>query len=225
MTDREAMKAAAGRAALGWVAGAEVLGVGTGSTVDRFLDALADSPVRPAAAVATSARTSRRLQELGIELVSLPEVGSLPVYVDGADEVDVLGRMIKGAGGALTMEKIVASASMLLVCIVDETKFVDALGDGGAPIPMQVLTPARELVLDRMTGLGAQATVRPTPAESGDLLIDVRGLDLADPTALEVGLDAIPGVVECGVFALRRADIVLIGGADGIVLTHRPPVR
>lgn len=225
MEDREAMKAAAAAAALAWVRPGEVLGVGTGSTVDRFLDAVADSAARPSSAVATSPRTSERLAAIGIPVLSLPEVGVPPLYVDGADAVDPFGRLIKGAGGALTMEKIVATASALFVCIVDESKYVDDISFSHAPVPCEVVPAAVELVMERLHDLGARSSVRQDAAVSGNLLVDIEGLDLTDPEALEVGLDAVPGVVECGVFALRRADVILIGGADGSVRTHRPPRR
>ena len=158
--------------------------------------------------------TAAALRAAAIPVVSLAESGPLPLYVDGADEVDPQLRLIKGAGGAHTREKVLATAARLFVCIVDESKLDDRLGI--APIPLEVLPMAAPLVVERVAALGGVARQRPSfVSDSGNAIYDVAGLDLTAPEQLEMELDAIPGVVECGLFARRRADVVLVGTPDG----------
>lgn len=206
---------AAARGALRHIAPRSVIGVGTGRTVTFFIEELAESGLAPVAAVSTSMDTRHKLEHVGIPVIDVSEVEELEVYVDGADELDPLGRMIKGAGGALTMEKIVASAARLFVCIADESKLVTRLG-GRARIPLEVLRPATRLVQNRIGTLHGTAEIRAGfITEWGNPILDVAGLDLSDPTSLEWELDVIPGVVECGLFSARRADIAVIGLAQG----------
>ncbi len=219
--DTEHMKEAAARAALPYVDSLSLIGVGTGSTVAHFIELLGSSGHPPQAAVATSADTRQRLTRAGVQVVSLNDVGRPPVYVDGADEIDPLGRTIKGGGGAHAMEKIVASASRVFVCIVDASKVVARLGET-VPIPLEILPEARSLVRDAIGTLGGKMTVRMAASEAGNLLADVTGLDLSRPEQLELELDAIPGVIECGIFARRLADVVIVGEADGSVRIWSP---
>jgi ribose 5-phosphate isomerase A len=221
---RDEMKDAAARGALAYVDTAAPLGVGTGTTVGHFIDLLGSSGRLPREAVATSIETKMRLEAIGVTVIPLPEVGHPTVYIDGADEIDPAGRMIKGGGGAHAAEKAVASASRLFVCIVDATKVVRRLGER-APVPLEVLPEAAELVRDAVHALGGVATERTgRRADSGNLLFDCVGLDLTAPESLEERLDAIPGVVECGVFARRRADVVIVGEPDGSVRTWIPGI-
>jgi ribose 5-phosphate isomerase A len=230
--DQIEQKRAAAQAAVDYVQAGTIVGVGTGSTVAFFIAALAELPAerRPSAAVASSEATAAALRAAGfpvVELASLlPAVGvpadsgacPLPLYVDGADEADPQLRLIKGAGGALTREKILASAARLFVCIVDESKLVARLG--AAPVPLEVVPMAVESVAAHVTARGARPAVRPGYlTDNGNAVLDVQGLDLADPEGAEVELNTIPGVLECGIFARRRADLVLAGGPGGVA-TH-----
>lgn len=215
-TARDSEKRAAARAALDYVLPDAVLGVGTGSTVGFFIEALVESPRRPAAVVATSRDTERRVQELGVPLLDLSEVEiPIPVYVDGADEVDSRGRAIKGGGGAHVREKQVATAAASWVCIVDSGKLVKRIG-GLAPVPLEVEPHCLQSVRVAVEELGGRPVVREGGrADSGNLLVDVTELDLSEPLAMELALEAIPGVVACGIFARRRADLVIVGRANG----------
>lgn len=225
MDPREAEKRAAARAALAYVEPGALLGVGSGSTVAHFIDALAGSAVRPAAAVAASRDTEEALVRAGITVIALDDAERpLSVYVDGADEVERSGRAIKGGGGAHAREKLIAKASSTWVCIVDESKLVERLGES-APVPLEVVPELLPTVLVSVATLGGEPRLcEGRLADSGDPLVDVHGLDLADPVAVEDALEAIPGVVACGVFARRRADVVLVGRADGSVETIVPIV-
>lgn len=215
----DAMKRAVAESAVDYVTSDHVIGVGTGSTVAYFIAALGRRPQRPVAAVATSARTAMLLERAGIRVVTLGELDALAVYVDGADEIDSDGRMIKGAGGAHTAEKIVASAARMFVCIADESKSVAMLGVR-APLPLEVVPVAARVVAKRIAEMGGLAVLRHgMVTDSGNPLLDVTGLDFSDPVALELALDAIPGVIECGLFARRRADVALIGIRDGTTRT------
>ena len=208
-------KRAVAEAAVGYVVPGTIVGVGTGSTADFFISALAARPESVAAAVASSEASAAALRAAGIAVVGLDAAPSLSLYVDGADEVDPQLRLIKGAGGALAREKVVASAAALFVCIVDSSKLVERLGDG--PVPLAVLPMATTLVARRVRTLGGSPVTRPGHrSDDGAAIIDVSGLDLGDPEGLEADLDAIPGVVECGIFARRRADVVLAGTAAGV---------
>ncbi len=208
-------KRAAARAALEYVEIGQVLGVGTGSTVAHFIEELGESAVRPAAAVATSRDTAERLARAKITVVDLAEASRpLYLYVDGADEVDCIGRAIKGGGGAHVREKAVARASRVWVCIVDGNKVVERIGSH-APVPLEVGRDALDDVMVAVEALGGEPRLRVgSPAESGNLLVDVYRLVLADPMAVEDALESIPGVVGSGLFAHRTADIVIVGGDD-----------
>lgn len=192
-----------------------VLGVGTGSTVNAFIDQLAASGIRLAGAVSSSEATTERLKAAGIEVVDLNHTGDLALYIDGADEVDPHRRLIKGGGGALTREKIIAAASKRFVCIVDESKCVKVLGE--FPLPVAVLPMARALVARRMVAMGGAPELRDGfTTDQGNLILDVRGLDLVDPVKVETAINQIPGVVTCGLFAHRGADEVLVATEAGV---------
>ena len=211
--DLDDLKRAAARAALDYVDAGMVVGVGSGTTTAFFIEELAASGLVLSAVVPSSVDTMDRLRRAGLPAVDLAEAPAPSVYVDGADEVDRNLRLIKGRGGALAREKLLAAVSPLFVCIVDETKLVARLG--AAPVPVEVLPVARRFVGDELAARGAIAAERPGyVTDNGNVILDVTGLDLRDPARLEVELDAMPGVLECGVFARRRADVVLsaVGG-------------
>ena len=209
------MKRASANAALEYVLTGATIGVGTGSTAEFFIEALAARPGQIAAAVASSLAATAALRAAGIRVVDLAEAPSTYSSSDGADEVDPHLRLIKGRGGAHTREKVLATAAELFVCIVDESKLVDRLG--GAPVPLEVVPMALPLVARRLTALGATVAERPGfVTDNGNAVLDAMELDLSDPEGLELELDAIPGVVECGIFARRRADVVLVGAAGGV---------
>jgi ribose 5-phosphate isomerase A len=211
------MKQAAAEAALEYVRPGVTIGVGTGSTAAWFLAALARRRDEIVAAVASSEATAAALRAAGIAVVDLAAVGSVPLYVDGADEVDPELRLIKGGGGAHTREKAVATAADVFVCIVDETKLAHRLG--GVPVPVEVLPEAVEAVAARLVELGGTPAARSGfVTDGGNAILDVTGLDLSDPERLEVAIDAIRGVVENGIFARRRADVVLVGAPEGVRL-------
>jgi len=215
MKSQDQKKRAAARAAVEHVPGGAVIGVGTGSTANHFIDALGqiEPPVR--GAVASSDATARRLRERGIEVVSLTDVDGVAVYVDGADEVDPGKRLIKGGGGALTREKIVAAASERFVCVVDESKLVRRLG--AFPVAVEVLPMALRFVAGRIERLGGRPSRRAGfVTDNGNPILDVTGLAMDDPDELEAALDGIPGVVANGLFCRRRPEIVLVGTAGGV---------
>jgi len=200
------------------------LGVGTGSTVDFFIEALATSGQRPSGAVSSSEGTSRRLAAAGIDVLDLNVTGELELYIDGADEVDPGLRLVKGGGGALTREKIVAAASATFVCLVDECKRVDVLGGFG--IPLEVIPMARSHVAREIVRLGADPEYREGPAtDNGNVILDCYGFRIDDPLALEARLNAIAGVVASGLFGARGADRLLVGFADGRVEGVEAPAR
>ena len=218
-----AMRAAAVRA-LDRVEPGSLLGVGTGTTVGQFIELLAASDRRPVAAVASSRRTAHLLLAAGIDVVPLPETGRVPLYIDGADEVDGALRLVKGGGGAHAREKVLACAADLFVCIVDDSKMVSSLGSG--PVPVEVLPFARHWVARRLSEMGGRPVHRVDfVTDNGNELLDVHGLDLTDPCSVECAIACIPGVVACGIFALRPADVVCAGDADGAVVEMRPPTR
>lgn len=199
------------------LAGGAVLGVGTGSTANLFVDALARANANFAGAVPSSAATAARLRRAGIAVLDPNDVGAVAVYVDGADEVAPDRILVKGGGGALTREKIVAASAERFVCIVDATKAVPRLG--AFPLPVEVLPFAQRLVLGTLQGFGGDVTVRQDcVTDNGNHILDVRGLDVSAPEALERRLNAIPGVLENGVFAAHRPHQVLIGGPGGVEL-------
>ena len=211
----DALKALAGRAAVAYVTPGTVIGVGTGSTVDHFIDALAAWPKRVAGAVSSSERSSARLRAHGIAVLDANHVEALAVCVDGADEIDPAGCMIKGGGAALTREKIVADMAEHFVCIADESKCVEVLGR--FPLPVEVIPMAAALVMRRLRALGGEPALREgTVTDNGGCIVDVRGLRIADPAALECEIAQWPGVVGVGIFARNRADVCLLGTPDGV---------
>ena len=220
-TTQEEQKRAVGRAAVSYVKDGMVLGVGTGTTAAHFIAGLIEARPDVKAFVASSERSAAALRTAGLEVTDLDVAGPVDLYIDGADEIDAQFRMIKGGGGAHTREKIVAAASSLFVCIVDESKLVGQLG--AFPLPLAVVPMAKGLVTRSVTAMGGTVTERPGfLTDDGDLVLDVAGLDFSDPDALELQLDALPGVVECGVFARRPADVLLRGTPAGVEVTSRP---
>lgn len=192
-----------------------VVGVGTGSTVNYFIDALAGMKHRIDGAVSSSEASTRRLEKHGIRVMDLNDTGDLALYVDGADECDSHRRLIKGGGGALTREKIVAGASEKFVCIVDESKIVDVLGS--FPLPVEVIPMAQSFAGRQIVKQGGQPVLRSGfTTDNGNLILDVHNLRLTDPVAAEKTLTCIPGIVTVGIFALRPADLVLVGGASEV---------
>jgi ribose 5-phosphate isomerase A len=213
--DQDSKKQAVARAALAYVGDGDVVGVGTGSTADRFIDALAERRGRIAGAVASSERSAARLRAHGIAVLELNAVAVLPVYVDGADEATRAGHLIKGGGGALTREKIVADAARRFVCVVDDSKIVTRLG--AFPLPVEVIPMARAQVARKLDALGGRAVLREGfVTDNGNQILDVHGLAIADPAALESELDHLVGVVCNGLFARRGADVLLVGGDSGV---------
>lgn len=211
----EQLKKAAALAALEYVPRGEVVGVGTGSTVNFFIDALASIKGDIAGAVSSSEASTQRLRDHGIRVLDLNEAGDIPIYVDGADEANRHLQLIKGGGGALTREKIVAAAARQFVCIADESKLVDVLGE--FPLPVEVIPMARSFVARQLVKLGGRPELRQgVTTDNGNLILDVRGLSIAEPITLEREINDIPGVVTNGIFALRPADVLLLGGASGV---------
>jgi ribose 5-phosphate isomerase A len=214
MTQDE-LKTLVGRAALDFVVPGGIVGVGTGSTVDKFIDALAQVKDRIPGAVSSSARSTERLRALGIRVFDANEVEVLPVYIDGADEIDSRGCMVKGGGAALTREKIVADLAERFVCIADESKQVSVLGRFA--LPVEVIEMARERIVRRFAAIGGRAVVRAgVLTDNGHPLLDVHGLSITDPLAMESEINQWPGVVACGIFARHRAKVALIGTAAGV---------
>jgi ribose 5-phosphate isomerase A len=212
---QQRLKIEVARAALGYVEDGMTLGVGTGSTVNAFIDELGASGKRIDAAVSSSEETTRRLEAIGVNVVDLNQTGDLECYIDGADEVDDHKRLIKGGGGALTREKIIAAASRKFVCIVDASKCVKVLGE--FPLPVEVIPMARAMVARKLVGLGGRPELRDGfTTDNGNVILDVRNLDLVDPVQMENKINQIPGVVTCGLFAQRGADTVLVAREEGI---------
>lgn len=211
-------KRLAAEKAIDYVDDGSIVGVGTGSTVAYFIDALARIKNRIEGAVSSSEQSSERLRAHGIEVMDLNAVGPLPLYVDGADECDPHKRLIKGGGAALTREKIIAEASAKFVCIIDQSKRVDVLGR--FPLPIEVLPMARSLVARAIVAsTGGQPVWREgVVTDNGNWVLDIHGLSITDPVALERELNQIPGVVSVGLFARRPADIVIVGGEPPLVL-------
>ena len=218
MTQDE-LKQAVARAAADYVAqtapAGSIIGVGTGSTANFFIDALAAIKDRYAGAVASSEATRRRLEGQGIKVFDLNDVSDIPVYVDGADEVDAGLNMIKGGGGALTREKIVAAVAREFVCICDASKLVDVMGR--FPLPVEVIPMARAHVARELIRLGGQPVLREGfVTDNGNVILDVKGLTITDPKGLEAQINQITGVVTNGLFAMRPANLLLLGAADGV---------
>ncbi len=218
MTQDE-LKALVGQAALQYVVPGEIVGVGTGSTVNKFIDALATMKDQIKGAVSSSEASTQRLKALGIPVFDSNAVERLSVYIDGADEIDRQGHMVKGGGAALTREKIVAAQSDSFVCIADESKLVDVLG--AFPLPVEVIPMATARVIRQFAAMGATAAVRlkdgqPLVTDNGQQIVDVTGLKISDPLAFETTVSQWPGVVTVGVFAHQKAQVCLLGTASGV---------
>ena len=214
MTQDE-LKTLVGQAALQYVTPDTVVGVGTGSTVDKFIDALAASGIRVAGAVSSSVRSTERMMALGIPVLDASSVESLQVYIDGADEIDRQGHMVKGGGAALTREKIVADLAKTFVCIADESKLVDVLGR--FPLPVEVIPMAAAQIARRFAAMGASPVLRKDcVTDNGCHILDVTGLKIADPATFEADVNQWPGVVTVGVFARNKAGVCLLGTAQGV---------
>jgi ribose 5-phosphate isomerase A len=218
MTQDE-LKALVGQAALQYVTPGEIVGVGTGSTVNKFIDALASMKDQIKGAVSSSEASTERLKALGIPVFDSNAVQSLSVYIDGADEIDHQGHMVKGGGAALTREKIVAAQSQRFVCIADESKLVQTLG--AFPLPVEIIPMAAARLSRQFAAMGGSATVRlkdgaPLVTDNGQHILDVRGLQITDPLAFETQVSQWPGVVTVGVFAHQKAAVCLLGTSSGV---------
>jgi ribose 5-phosphate isomerase A len=218
MTQDE-LKTLVGQAALHYVQDGSIVGVGTGSTVNKFIDALATMKDRIAGAVSSSVASTERLHALGIKVFDATEVDELAVYIDGADEIDHAGYMIKGGGAALTREKIVAAQSRQFVCIADESKLVQMLGN--FPVPVEVIPMAERRIARQFAALGGTATLRckegkPLVTDNGQHILDVTGLKISDPLGFESQVNQWPGVVTVGVFAFQKAHVCLLGTETGV---------
>ena len=216
---QDELKSLVGRAALAYVVPGQLVGVGTGSTVNKFIDALASMKGEIPGAVSSSEASTARLRALGIPVLDANDVGELAVYIDGADEIDHHGHMIKGGGAALTREKIVAAQSTTFVCIADESKLVNTLG--AFPVPVEVIPMAALRISRQFAAMGGEARLRfkdgvPLVTDNGQHILDVRGLQIADPLAFESQVNQWPGVVTVGVFAHQRAQVCLLGTAAGV---------
>ena len=209
------LKALVGRAALDYVVPGSIVGVGTGSTVNCFIDALATVKHTIRGAVSSSEKSSERLRAHGIEVLDANAVERIPVYIDGADEIDPKGHMIKGGGAALTREKIVADIAERFVCIADASKLVDVLG--AFPLPVEVIPMAAAQVSRRLRALGGEPVLRQgVVTDNGGLIVDVRGLRIADPAAMESEINQWPGVIGVGIFARNKASVCLLGTPEGV---------
>lgn len=216
---QDELKALVGQAALQYVVPGEIVGVGTGSTVNKFIDALATMKDQIKGAVSSSVASTERLKALGIPVFDANEVASLAVYIDGADEIDGCGYMVKGGGAALTREKIVAALAQKFVCIADESKLVDVLGR--FPLPVEVIPMAAAHIARRFAQRGGEARLRmrdgqPLVTDNGQHILDVTGLQIADPLAFESEINQWPGVVTVGIFAHQKAHVCLLGTAQGV---------
>jgi ribose 5-phosphate isomerase A len=218
MTQDE-LKTLVGQAALQYVVHGEIVGVGTGSTVNKFIDALQSMKGSIKGAVSSSVASTERLKAIGVPVFDANEVEEISVYIDGADEIDHRGFMIKGGGAALTREKIVAAQSKRFVCIADESKLVDVLGK--FPVPVEVIPMATQRIVRQFAAMGASASLRmkggaPLATDNGQHILDVTGLALRDPLAFENDVNQWPGVVTVGVFAHQKAAVCLLGTASGV---------
>ena len=218
MTQDE-LKTLVGHAALKYVLPGSIVGVGTGSTVDKFIDALASVKSRIRGAVSSSVASTQRLKSLGIEVFDAADVQELAVYIDGADEIDHAGHMIKGGGAALTREKIVAALAHQFVCIADESKLVTTLGK--FPLPVEIIPMAARRITAQFAALGGTAALRlkngqPLLTDNGQQILDVAGLKITQPLAFESDVNQWPGVVTVGVFAHQKAHVCLLGTSSGV---------
>ncbi len=212
----DALKKMAAEAALAYIQPGMVVGVGTGSNTNFFIDALGAAKIHVDGYVASSIATENRLKAQGLNVLDLNSTGDIPVYVDGADEADPHFRLIKGGGAALTREKIVASAARLFVCIADASKDKPMLGK--FPLPVEVIPFARSFVARQLVKLGGTPTLRNgVTTDNGNVIIDVTGLDFSDPVKMEAAINLIPGVLDNGIFAHRRADVMLFGSENGVI--------
>ncbi|MEY4345685.1 MAG: hypothetical protein RL032_1517 [Pseudomonadota bacterium] len=216
---QDELKTLVGQAALRYVVPGELVGVGTGSTVNKFIDALASMKDQIKGAVSSSVASTERLLALGIPVFDSNEVERLSVYIDGADEIDGQGNMVKGGGAALTREKIVAAQSAQFVCIADESKLVQTLGK--FPLPVEVIPMATQRVIAQFAAKGGSASIRmkdgkPLVTDNGQYILDVLGLSIADPVAMEAEVSQWPGVVTVGIFAYQRAQVCLLGTSTGV---------
>lgn len=215
MMHQDELKQAVARAAIAYVPADCIVGVGTGSTANFFIDELAKIKHKVRGAVASSEASTKRLKGHGIEVLSLNDAGDLPVYVDGADEITRHLHMIKGGGGALTREKIVAAASRKFICVCDASKLVNVLGK--FPLPIEVIPMARSYVARQLVALGGQPKLREGfTTDNGNVILDVYGLQIMNPVELESTLNHIAGVVTNGLFARRGADVLLLGTTEGV---------
>ena len=213
--NQDQLKALVGQAALAYVVAGSIIGVGTGSTVNCFIDALASIKDQIQGAVSSSEKSSERLRSHGIKVLDSNTVERVPVYVDGADEINPQGHMIKGGGAALTREKIVADLAERFVCIADASKWVPVLG--AFPLPVEVIPMASAQIARRFAALGGQARLRTgVVTDNGCHILDVHGLHITDPLAMEAEVNQWPGVVSVGIFARHRAAVCLLGGAEGV---------
>jgi len=216
---QDELKTLVGQAALQYVVRGEIVGVGTGSTVNKFIDALSTMKDEIKGAVSSSVASTERLLAYGIKVFEAAEVDELSVYIDGADEIDHHGFMIKGGGAALTREKIVAAQSKRFICIADESKLVETLG--AFPLPVEVIPMATARVIKQFAAIGGKAILRmkegqPLVTDNGQHIVDVTGLQIKDPLAFESSISQWPGVVTLGVFAHQKAQVCLLGTASGV---------
>ncbi len=219
MLTQDELKTQVGQAALRYVQAGDIIGVGTGSTVNKFIDALASMKAQIRGAVSSSVASTERLQALGIPVFDANAVDELSVYIDGADEIDGRGYMIKGGGAALTREKIVAAQSRRFICIADESKQVAVLGK--FPVPVEIIPMASQRLMRQFAALGGDARLRmkgdaPLLTDNGQQILDVTGLQIREPLAFESEINQWPGVVTVGVFAHQRAQVCLLGTRDGV---------
>jgi ribose 5-phosphate isomerase A len=217
--NQDELKTLVGQAALQYVVPGQIVGVGTGSTVNKFIDALASIKDQIKGAVSSSEASTVRLKALGIPVFDSNDVSELAVYIDGADEINHQGHMVKGGGAALTREKIVAAQSKMFVCIADESKLVDVLGV--FPLPVEVIPMASARIMAQFVQMGGQAQVRmkdgaPLVTDNGQHIVDVKGLKISDPVSFETQVSQWPGVVTVGVFAHQKAQICLLGTSEGV---------
>lgn len=220
MSSKESQKRAAAEAAYAYVVEEDYIGVGTGSTVNHFIDVLAERRPAIKGCVSSSEATTERLKQAGFDVEELNYTGDLPVYIDGADETNAHLELIKGGGGALTREKIIAGSSKRFICMVDDTKQVDLLGR--FPLPIEVIDMARSAIARAMVRLGGNPELRKDfQSDNGNPILDVYHLDIVNPIEMEDRINALPGVVSVGLFARRPADILIVAGKDGAQVIER----